>query len=229
MTPSVPGSPGDASESLARLIDGAFEPSEPDGVAARRQLRELLDSWWEAEKQEAKAAADDAAARAAMRVHTATIEAGEIARFVPPSNSPQAPAVYRYQPPAALPTPMVAALDETDHEHLDDVLAHLLDELDVGPKTLDLPERSDDDAVAVLLDALTPPVLPPPTSTGGTTPTLPTPVDSLNDRSAEPQEAFDRFWGGFGVAGARRWMFPQLLLPAVAVVAVLAFVLAVVG
>ncbi len=67
--PSVMHPAGDANESLARLIDGAFETAEPDGMASRRQLRELLDAWWEAEKQEAKAAADDATARAAMRVH----------------------------------------------------------------------------------------------------------------------------------------------------------------
>ena len=225
--PSVPVSPGDVSESLARLIDGAFEPAEPDGVVARRQLRELLDSWWEAEKQEAKAAADDAAARAAMRVHTARIEAGEIARFVPPSSSPETPTIYHYQPPAALPSPMVTALDKTDHEHLDDVLAHLLDELDDCPKPIDLPESSTDGA-SVLFDSLTPPRLPPPSTTEIVT-ALPPRVDLLNDRSAEPQEAFDRFWGAFGGAGNRRWMFPQLLLPAVGVVAVLALVLAVFG
>ena len=123
---------------------------------------------------------------------------------------------------------MVAALDETDHEHLDDVLAHLLDELDDG-RSARPPERSDDDAVADLLDALTPPVLPPPTSTGGTTPTLPAPSDSLNDRRPRHRRRSTASGADFGGAGARRWMFPQLLLPAVAVVAVLALVLAVVG
>lgn len=219
--PFVPGSTGDAAESLARLIDGAFESAEPDGVAARRQLRELLDAWWEAEKQEAKAATDDASARAAMLVHTAKIEAGEIARFAPPTTALQTPVAYRHQPSASLPTPIVTALDETDHEHLDDVLAHLLDELDVDRAEPELPEAE----VGAAGDGQTlsaPPALPPALLVAP-------PSDSLNDRSAAPQEAFDRFWTGFGGAGARRWMFPQFLLPAVAVVSVVALVLAVLG
>ena len=218
--PFVPVLSGDATESLARLIDGAFESAEPDGVAARRQLRELLDAWWEAEKQEAKAAADDASARAAMLVHTAKIEAGEIARFGPPTTEPQTPAAYRYHPSASLPAPIVNALDETDHEHLDDVLAHLLDELDLEPAEPELPE-ADADADGDTMWCAPPP--PPPA------PSVAAPSDSLNDRSAAPQEAFDRFWGAFGGARTRRWLFPQFLLPAVAVVSVLALVLAVVG
>ena len=216
----------EASESLARLIDGAFESAEPDGEVARRQLRDLLDSWWEAEKQEAKAAADDATARAAMTIHTAKIEAGEIARFVPPTTTPLDIEPYRHQPPAALASPMVRALDETDHAHLDDVLAHLLDELDTDANAPSLPEtpRSADRDDVALEDLFGAPP-------GGTAvaPSLPAPTDSLNDRSDAPQEAFDRFWTAFGGAGPRRWMYPQFLLPAVAVVSVLALVLAVVG
>jgi hypothetical protein len=210
---------GDATEALARLVDGAFEPVEPDGVAARRQLRELLDGWWEAEKHEAKAAADDASARAAMRVHTAQIEAGEIARFAPPTTAPQTPVAYHHQPSTSLPAPIVTALDETDHEHLDDVLAQLLDRLDASPAAPVLPEADDGEGDTMWS-------LPPARS-----PEAPnaSPSDSLNDRSAAPQEAFARVWSGFGGGGSRRWMFPQFLLPAVAVVAVLALVLAVVG
>lgn len=213
---TVPVASGDATESLARLIDGAFESAEPDGVAARRQLRELLDAWWEAEKQEAKAAADDASARAAMLVHTAKIQAGEIARFGPPTTAPQTPIAYRHQPSTSLPSPIVTALDETDHEHLDDVLAHLLDELDVDPAEPEADAAGDDTMWSL------PPTLPP-------APSDAVPPDSLNDRSAAPQEAFDRFWSGFGGGRARRWRYPQFLLPAVAVVSVLALVLAVVG
>ena len=215
----VPVLSGDATESLARLIDGAFESAEPDGVAARRQLRELLDAWWEAEKQEAKAATDDASARAAMLVHTAKIEAGEIARFGPPTTAPQTPAAYRHHPSASLPAPMVNALAETDHEHLDDVLAHLLDELDIESAEPELPEAGAGDGDTMWCAPPAPPAAA----------SVAEPSDSLNDRSAAPQEAFDRFWGAFGGARTRRWMFPQFLLPAVAVVSVLALVLAVVG
>ena len=55
--------------------------------------------------------------------------------------------------------------------------------------------------------------------------------DSLNDVTAAPQEAFDRFWGTLTArgSGGRDWLFVQVLFPAVAVIAVLALVLAVVG
>lgn len=217
-SPFDPVVSGDATESLARLIDGAFEPAEPDGVAARRQLRELLDAWWEAEKHEAKAAADDASARAAMLVHTAKIEAAEIARFGPPTAPPQTPTACSHPLPASLPSPIVSALDHTDHEHLDDVLAHLLDELDDGSA----PELPEARAGVGDTGGFPPPTLPPARP-------APAPSDSLNDRSAAPQEAFDRFWGGFGGTRTHRWTFPQFLLPAVAVVSVLALVLAVIG
>ena len=227
--PSIVETPGGASESLARLIDGAFEPTEPDGVATRRQLRELLDAWWDAEKQEAKAAVDDAAARAAMRVHTAKIEAGEIARFGPPSPSLRAPAPYRYVAPTALSAPMVTALDAADHEHLDDVLAHLLDELDDRSSAQMWPAPAASDAAATELDdPLTLWALPA-QPTSAALPVVAPPADSLTDRTAAPQEAFDRFWGGFRGAGTPRWLFPQLLLPAMSVIAVLALVLAVIG
>jgi hypothetical protein len=191
-------------ESLAVLIDNLFESSEPDGVAARRELRALLDGWWSVENQEAQAAIDDAHARAAMRLHLARVEAGELARFAPPcADAPAAP-MYTPSSSSALPAPIESALDAADHEHLDDVLAHLLDSLE--------PAATEDRTVVI--------ALPDP---------VPTPPDSLNDRTAAPQEAFDRFWGTFGAAGSRSWLLPQLLLPAVTVIAVLALVLAVVG
>lgn len=65
-------------DSLARVIDEAFEPDDPDGAAAERQLSQLLDAWWRAENQEGRAIIDDANARAAMRHHVAGIEASEI-------------------------------------------------------------------------------------------------------------------------------------------------------
>jgi hypothetical protein len=78
-----------------------------------------------------------------------------------------------------------------------------------------------------VLESIPTPILPPPTNLVG----LRGDVDSLTDETAAPQEAFDRFWGlrSARSAGGRDWMFPQLLLPAVAVIAVLALVLAVVG
>jgi hypothetical protein len=122
--------PGIDDESLARLIDGVFEPGEPDGVAARRDLRSLLDGWWSVENQEAQAAIDDAQARAAMHLHLAQVEAAELARFAPPVPSAPEPSIYVSRSSNALPAPFASALDGTDHQHLDDVLAHLLDSLE---------------------------------------------------------------------------------------------------
>ena len=210
--------PGIDDESLARLIDGVFESSEPDGVAARRELRHLLDGWWGVENQEAQAAIDDAQARAAMCLHLAQVESDEIARFAPPSLRTLAPPIYTPPPSGALPAPFASALDGTDHEHLDDVLAHLLDSLEPEtPAASEGPVESELDS-AIAIDPAPP---------------LPdvkaAPPDSLHDRTSAPQEAFDRFWGAFSTSGSRSWFYPQLLFPAVTVIAVLALVLAVVG
>jgi hypothetical protein len=205
--------PGLDDDSLARLIDGVFESSEPDGAAARRELRDLLDGWWSVENQEAQAAIDDAQARAAMHVHLAQVEADELARFAPPSTlAPDTP-THCPLPSTALSAPFASALDDTDHEHLDDVLAHLLDSLEPTTTTVDSG----------------PIVTQTSTEVRAFDPHLPAPADSLHDRTAAPQEAFDRFWGAFSASGTRSWFFPQLLLPAVTVIAVLALVLAVVG
>ena len=117
-------------ESLARLIDGAFEGAEPDGAAMKRQLRELLDEWWRIENQEDKAAIDDANARAAMRVHVATVESNQIVQAAAVREEFAAPR-FTYEPPKHVP-PMVAALDTTNHEDLDEMLSSLLDALDAA-------------------------------------------------------------------------------------------------
>ena len=125
----APGSSSPADvESLARLIDGAFEGAEPDGAAMKRQLRELLDEWWRIENQEDKAAVDDANARAAMRVHVANVESNQIVRAAAVREEFAAPR-FAYEPPKHVP-PIVAALDTTSHEELDDMLSSLLDALD---------------------------------------------------------------------------------------------------
>jgi hypothetical protein len=226
---------------IARLVDGAFEQREPDGDVMRRQLRDVLDGWWTAEQHEAKAAVDDATARAAMRLHTARVEAADVTRAEQVRAAFASP-TYRYEPPPHV-SPLITALDTTTHEDLDDVLASLLEGLDGRPRTKAPIEQSPDEEspsepvgpTAPMLprmaspvpESIPTPILPPPTNLVG----LRGDVDSLTDETAAPQEAFDRFWGlrSARSAGGRDWMFPQLLLPAVAVIAVLALVLAVVG
>jgi cell division septum initiation protein DivIVA len=60
---------------LAAVMDQVFMPREADGVVEQRELASLLDGWWAAEQQEARAKIDDAHARSAMRQHVATVEA----------------------------------------------------------------------------------------------------------------------------------------------------------
>ena len=137
-------------DSLARVIDDAFEPDDPDGAAAERQLSGLLDEWWRAENQEGRAVIDDANARAAMRRHVAGIEASEIiadsysdadigdaligdadigdgAMFQQHASAMPSPA------PAHLPEQMLAALDTADPAGLQSLLAALAASLDVRP------------------------------------------------------------------------------------------------
>ncbi len=130
--------------------------------------------------------------------------------------------------------PMLAALEAADHEGLDSVLASLLDTLD---DTLE--ERSDsapteDRTVIVEPLDLEDTVL-------DEVELIPATSDELRIRcdiadvdmvDGGRQEAFDSFWDAFRVSranGRRDWVLVQVMLPAVAVVAVLALVLAWVG
>ncbi len=240
---------GDEADALAQIIDEAFIPDEPNGVVAKRQLRELLDDWWRAENQEDAAAIDDAHARAVMRIHIARIEAGEaLARCrptgpmeTPALPAPAGPAVHTLLPPLmlesadeitylpppsadpsiarqVLPPSMITALDAADHGGLDSVLASLLDSLEPAQVT----------------GATTRPAAPmPDTPPSGAL--SPIPTSSAPHVVSDP---FERFWGNRGGSQSehapkrrrvRDWVMVQVLLPAVAVVAAMALVLAVVG
>ncbi|MCU1392673.1 MAG: hypothetical protein JWM34_1101 [Ilumatobacteraceae bacterium] len=145
-------------EALARVIDEAFEPDEPDGVAALRQLGALLDDWWSAETQESRAAIDDARARSALRLHIAQIHADEISGGAPlleeveavepepiPAGAPTPALTPTVEPPAIttrveqrpvatvpdlLPTTMLRAFEGADATNLSDLLASLSASLD---------------------------------------------------------------------------------------------------
>jgi len=232
---------------LAELIDDALQPAEPDGAVIKRQLREVLDEWWRSENQEGTAAVDDANARAAMRLHLVRIEADEIVGRADPRTARVADDVYRYHPSPVLSPPMIEALEGTDHEHLDDVLASMLDALNpAAPTTSPTPPP----AAPVVESAAEEPALPPaangPSMPPGTPPVgrlepqqTPAPlvppsevVIRLPDRPAAHGRSLspaldDGFWNP--ASSSRHWVFPHVLLPAVAVIGVLAFVLAVVG
>ena len=212
---------------LARLVDEAFEPGDVDSTTMRRQLRELLDEWWRNENQENQATIDDARARAAVWEHrTSTRPEVTVARPVAESR-PADPVVTASSSIERLP-PLVAALESAGHQDLDELLASLL-------ASLEEDEAADADDALVIVQLEEPPALPTPSSQPVLPPTLPPRLnlmsESLTDAAAAPQEAFDRFWGAFAhrSGGGRDWMFAPVLLPAVAVISVLALVLAVVG
>ncbi len=244
---------GAEAQSLAGVIDEAFTPVEPDGAAARRQLRDLLDEWWRAENQEHQEAIDDANARAAMRLHVARIEATAILEASRVEHGDAEQPIQRCMPPSFLPPPaaedpvstlpppdpqatpqpnlhpnrqttgrtdvlpqrMAAVLDSAADVGLDAVLASLLDSLDTAPEQASV---SDDVDRTADIDAELEPARD---------------VGSVALDGARPQEAFERFWGSVVTRRTgqptREWMLIQVVLPAVAVIAVMALVLAVVG
>lgn len=259
-----------ASDGLARAIDLAFDRAA-DEVVLTSQLRQLLDEWWRLENQEDQAAIDDANARAAMRIHLAEVEAREIGRLsvdgerhepipLPPPISLPVPVISARRPlvppvhmldrvaaselaPKLRTEPMLAALDDADHEDLDAVLASLLDTLAGGSEGPDRRGRTSANAPGTSTAApivelaplesgeLTGPGAQPDPSTAGD---LRIRCDVAEIEHVKVgQESFDRFWGAFGVGSSkpfsRDWMLVQVMLPAVGVVAVMALVLAWVG
>lgn len=115
---------------LEQVINDAFEPAEPDGARAERELQRLLDEWWEHERNEGRALVEDARARAAMRLHLAHIEACEIAGSATPAEMPVVEQVERDTPaPAAemmlLPASLLDALDQASSDTLDAALASM--------------------------------------------------------------------------------------------------------
>ncbi|MDO8362483.1 MAG: hypothetical protein Q7V88_06265 [Actinomycetota bacterium] len=178
-------------ESLATVIDQAFETADLDGVAAQRRLTALLDEWWHDEVQEGRAVIDDAHARADVRYHLAVVEAGEHAAAPPPpgpttatdagaheageshaSNlpSPQ-PSRLPSPQPSRLPTDLMSVLDTGEHADLQQLLADLAVTLDLAAKPYP-PAEPALDVVPVGRDA--------------------TPIIDIT--GADGDDAFVRFW-----------------------------------
>jgi hypothetical protein len=258
--------------SLAAVIDDAFAPDEPDIVTARRQLREVLDQWWVAERREAKAEVDDAHARAAMHLHLARVDArvdvGDVAVEPPPAE----PASSEVARPEIEPI----AADPADVEALDPglvragpVAAERVDPVGVEPNSGDLPPLAPPAPPTAERRGLPPPAPAPSLDAaavmaalddvdgGDIDATLSTLLSSLDDRSARslldrsietsaavelapateaPQESFDRFWTAVSEgreaakpATRRDLVSVRVMMPAVAVVAAFAAVLAWIG
>jgi hypothetical protein len=228
-------------------VERGLAHDETGADPAEQQLQALLDQWWRMEVERGEAMIDGARARAAVRLHLAEIEAGEIhetARAVsaapmaaqavngagdvaaePSGHSdaidwPDAPQLLASVPTLPMnPPPMVCelgeALDLTDQAGLDALLVSFIDALREPPADADTSEAPADE------------------TSNATAPQSPDGTRAAPAHVVATQDAFDRFWGsGHGRAaqrGTREWVFVQILLPMVAVVAVLTLVLAWIG
>lgn len=182
-------------EALAGVINAAFEPDEPDGAVAQRQLTSMLDDWWAHENQEGRAAIDDAHARAAMRLHVARVRAGEIAPAL------DAPVVE--VPVVEMPTVESAAVAVVQSRPTRSVNTATPVLLASAMVAIDNADPSDLATLFETLSASLQPVVPSLPSVVGTV--APTKVSDLVirlDRAAisfeapanGPEETFHRFW-----------------------------------
>ena len=196
-------------ESLAGVIDEAFEPTEPDGIALQRQLASLLDDWWRAENHEGRAMIELAEARAAIRAHVARIEAGELigsarraADDIEPSpNQPEQQRSEQQHPEPQqqlqpLPPQISAILDQADSIGLDSLLVMLADSLDQPRTGFGPPQGPPVDFAGIPVDRPTP---------------------ALPRKEIGSEEAFRDFWSvGSAPGGPRRtFRWPKTPVPAV--------------
>lgn len=207
-------------DSLASVIDAAFELDDLDGARAERQLRSLLDDWWMAEGHEGKAGVDDAHARAAMRLHVARIEAGEILETARAGGGIAQPAAEPIEQPTMLPPWLVTAFDTVDDAGLDSLLGSLLEALGDPHSDCSASEPCDDHAAAAnVADQL---------SVVGFEENA-----TVAGGAVTEEDAFVRFWGTGSAhrtrREARRWVFVQVLRPMAAVVAAVTLALAWIG
>ncbi|MEN9643504.1 MAG: hypothetical protein RL238_173 [Actinomycetota bacterium] len=200
---------------LEHIINDAFEPAEADGARAERELRGLLDEWWERERNEGRALVEDARARAAMRLHLAHIEACEIAGSQPAATV-EAPVPTVPVPPetSLLPAALLDALDGASPATLDATLARLTASLDV-PAVAPSIDRADNGDVLFRLERA---------AAAATTAEAPPAADHFQHFwSAEPAVATDE--RRLSVRG----LWWRVVFPVSAVTSGLALVLALVG
>lgn len=215
-------------DSLASVIDAAFQPDEPDGVLARRQLSAVLDDWWHAENQEGRAAIDDAHARAAMRLHIARVQVGEILPepvCATPERDVRDGADQTAAPRAPLPADpssgqlplrLIAALDDADPSDLHALLSSLSDAL--APHSPSAEES--------LKDSFGP-------RTTGELVIRFDPDDPHGTPDNGPEEAFRRFWSKCPASAerseSRGWIPMRIVLPMAGAMSAIALTLAWIG
>lgn len=221
-------------DSLERVIDEAFEPDEPDGAAAQRQLESLLNEWWTTGNQDGLAVIDDAHARAQMRVHVAKIEAGETGAARRPggdsvviagreavvsADAPASVAEFVMVPasvtPAValplLPPPMLIALRSADSSNLGSLLLSLSDLLDPSPEERAMAGAAELSSAITPIDASAGP-------------------GRLGD--VESDDSFKRFWAKGAYVAAPQHLGAiraEVLVPTVAALSLLASLAAWIG
>ena len=197
---------------------------EQSFIEAERQLATLLDAWWVAEREEGRAALDDAFARSAMHHHIASVEAAGPVDWTAPqtfaaptlSATPRSSAVA---PDLAL-TQTLAGLDSAGAGSLEDLFLSLAEALNepaqgAAPISFDAPSA---DAKPV---DLAPPAQ------------LLAPSVVVENEEVARAEAFQEFWQAPQPAvvakRASTWVITQVVVPMAAVTAAIAIIMAWVG
>jgi hypothetical protein len=197
---------------------------EQSFIEAERQLATLLDAWWVAEREEGRAALDDAFARSAMHHHIASVEAaGPVVwtapQTLPASPVPAEPRTYVVTPDVAL-SQTLAALDTAESDSLEDLFRSLAEALD-EPAQAAAPVSFD----APCADAQ-PVDLAPPAQ-------LLAPSVVVENEEVARAEAFQEFWQApqppVETKRASTWVITQVVVPMAAVTAAVAIIMAWIG
>ncbi len=197
---------------------------EQSFIEAERQLATLLDAWWIAEREEGRAALDDAFARSAMHHHVASVDAAVAVDWSAPQPLP-APVMttaarsYAVTPDVAL-TQTLAALDTAHGGSLEDLLLSLAEALD-EPARAAAPF-----SFAAPCGGAQPVDLAPPAQ-------LLAPSVVVENEEVARAEAFQEFWQApqppVAVKRASTSVVTQVVVPMAAFVAVVAIIMAWIG
>ncbi|MCX6542580.1 MAG: hypothetical protein NTX77_13405 [Actinobacteria bacterium] len=197
---------------------------EQSFIEAERQLATLLDAWWVAEREEGRAALDDAFARSAMHHHIVSVEtAGPVdwtaPQTFPAPTMPAAPRSSAIAPDLAL-TQTLAGLDSAGAGSLEDLFLTLAEALNepaqaAAPISFDAPSA---DAKPV---DLAPPAQ------------LLAPSVVVENEEVARAEAFQEFWQApqppVETKRASTWVITQVVVPMAAVTAAVAIIMAWIG
>ncbi len=197
---------------------------EKSFIDAERQLATLLDAWWAAEREEGRAALDDAFARSAMHHHVASVEAAgpdvlTAPQAFPAPTMPAASRSYAVAPELAL-TQTLAGLDSAGAGSLEDLFLSLAEALNEPVQAAAFSSFDAPSADAQPVD-LAPPAA------------LLAPHVVVHNEEVARAEAFQEFWQAPQPAAVTKraptWVVTQVVVPMAAVTAAIAIIMAWVG